>query len=128
MSMRATRVLAAFVVLCFGLTACDGNRDQAKRLESGQNSVRGDVESLENSRQTVVELLSHQTYDDAHGPSACADQCARQNAGFAWAKENDIYDGRACKGDSAPFIEGCRAYVDEVKTGALKIEVSKESE
>jgi hypothetical protein len=131
MSIPASRIIAAFAVLCFGLAACDGNERDTKRLEaSGQNSrgVRGDVESLENSRQTVVELLRHETYEGAHGPSACGDQCARQTAGFAWAKENDIFEGRACRGDSAAFIEGCRAYADEIKTGALKIEVSKESE
>jgi hypothetical protein len=131
MSTRAIRVVAAFAVLCFGLAACDADKDRAKGSADGHQQsggVRGDVESLENSRQTVVELLRRETYEDARGASACAGQCAGQNAGFAWAKANEIFDGGACRGNSATFIAGCRAYAEEVASRALNVEVSKESE
>lgn len=116
--------------MCALLSACDENRDQ-KRVERGSAKhalIRGDAESLENSRKTAVEALRSRTYENVRHPSRCADDCADHNAGFAWAKRNGIFDEGACIGSSNAFIEGCKAYGEEVEKRAAEFEVSKESE
>jgi hypothetical protein len=124
----AGRRVAALCAVGLMLAACGD--DPARRTEQRSNTgrVRGDAESLDNSRQTAVELLNGLTYEDARGRSACAGSCTSHNAGFAWARVHNIYARPACTGKDAAFIEGCQAYADEVERRAADVEVSKESE
>jgi hypothetical protein len=44
---------------------------------------------------------------------ACTQNCSGHEAGFQWARNNDITDKDDCTGNSQSFIEGCEAYVDD---------------
>lgn len=45
---------------------------------------------------------------------SCTDDCSGHEAGYEWAEDKDIYDYDNCSGNSTSFIEGCKAYVDEL--------------
>jgi len=47
---------------------------------------------------------------------ACADDCQRQKAGFAWAERHTVADPAACGHLAAAVADGCRAYVEESLT------------
>ena len=44
---------------------------------------------------------------------ACADDCRRHKAGFAWAERHRVTDAAACDGLELLQAEGCRAFVEE---------------
>jgi hypothetical protein len=118
-------------MFCLLLAACDEDQHRTERLERKswpERLVRGDAESLENSRQSAVEALNPLTYEGVRHDSSCTAGCDKQNAGFAWAKRNGITESRSCRGDNPEFIQGCKAYGEELKKSALAFEVSKESE
>jgi hypothetical protein len=43
----------------------------------------------------------------------CGDDCSEHLAGYQWGRESGLSDPDNCDGRSAPFIEGCRVYVEE---------------
>jgi hypothetical protein len=43
----------------------------------------------------------------------CGDDCSEHVAGYDWARDSGISDPDNCEGRSAPFIEGCRVFVEE---------------
>lgn len=43
----------------------------------------------------------------------CALDCSAHAAGYGWAELRGMSDPADCEGESASFIEGCRAYADE---------------
>ena len=43
----------------------------------------------------------------------CGDDCSEHRAGYAWGRDSGLSDPDNCEGRSAPFIEGCRVYVEE---------------
>lgn len=47
----------------------------------------------------------------------CTIDCSGHEAGYAWAEENGIDDPDDCDGKSESFIEGCRSYAEEQKSG-----------
>ncbi|MFH1654603.1 MAG: hypothetical protein ABIE74_11205 [Pseudomonadota bacterium] len=51
-------------------------------------------------------------YNTFHGYE-CTDDCSGHEAGYEWAKENDISDIENCDGNSDSFNEGCQVYVEE---------------
>ena len=70
----------------------------------------------EQARNIEIAMLSHQTFAQAAEPGRCVDEsCARQEAGFAYAKQKAILQADDCigKGDE-DFVEGCRQYAEEV--------------
>ena len=48
-----------------------------------------------------------------NGNYTCTGDCSGHEAGFEWARENDIGDGSDCGGNSQSFIEGCEAFAEE---------------
>ncbi len=63
-----------------------------------------------------IQKLSHETFAQAAGHDRCiADDCSRQEAGFAYAKKNHVREADDClgKGDG-DFVEGCRQYGENV--------------
>lgn len=40
----------------------------------------------------------------------CTDDCSGHEAGYQWAKKNNITNPKRCGGKSQSFIEGCKAY------------------
>jgi hypothetical protein len=43
----------------------------------------------------------------------CDGNCSEHLAGYDWARDSGISDPDNCEGPSAPFIEGCRVFVEE---------------
>ena len=43
----------------------------------------------------------------------CGEDCSEHVAGYDWARDSGISDPDNCEGRSAPFIEGCRVFVEE---------------
>lgn len=58
--------------------------------------------------------MSDQTYEQTEGSEDCTVDCSGHDAGFTWAKEHEIEDPDECSGNSESFIEGCRAYGEEI--------------
>lgn len=48
---------------------------------------------------------------EADGYSGCTDDCSGHEAGFEWARDNDLADESECSGDSNSFVEGCEQFV-----------------
>lgn len=45
----------------------------------------------------------------------CTDDCSGHRAGYQWAKDSGIDDPDDCRGKSNSFIEGCRAYAEDLQ-------------
>ena len=50
------------------------------------------------------------SYRDAHGSSACTQDCSGHEAGWRWARSHHVTDPDRCGGNSESFREGCLAY------------------
>ena len=69
------------------------------------------------ARAAEINKLQHETFAEAAEHDRCADvSCARQEAGFAYAKKNNIANPDGClgKGDE-DFVEGCRQYGEDIE-------------
>jgi hypothetical protein len=62
--------------------------------------------------------LSGTTYEQVAGSAACTQDCSGHDAGYEWAQENEITDPNDCDGNNNSFIEGCRAYGEEIERRA----------
>lgn len=49
----------------------------------------------------------------------CTQDCSGHEAGYAWAEEKGITDPDHCGGKSWSFIEGCRAYAEQVSSDSV---------
>ena len=69
----------------------------------------------EQARADEIKKLSHQSFAEVAEPGRCQDGCVEQEAGFAFAKKNEILQADNCfgKGDE-DFIEGCRQYAENI--------------
>lgn len=47
------------------------------------------------------------------GNYVCTQDCSGHEAGFEWARDNDVTDSSECGGSSQSFIEGCEAFIEE---------------
>jgi hypothetical protein len=56
----------------------------------------------------------------------CTIDCSGHEAGYAWAEDNGIDDPDDCDGNSESFIEGCKSYIEEQKSGDSDEEKSDE--
>ena len=63
------------------------------------------------AHDSAADALAGSTYEGTVGSYNCTDDCSGHNAGWEWAQAND----EACAGESEPFDEGCRAYIDAVQ-------------
>ena len=76
------------------------------------------------ARAAEIHKLQHETFAEAAKEDAppgeedpCANvSCAPQEAGFAYAKKNNMANPDGClgKGDAA-FVEGCRTYGEDIE-------------
>ena len=75
----------------------------------------------ERARAAEIRLLAHQSFAQAAESGRCADDCARQEAGFAFAKAHAMTQDNDCigKGDE-DFVEGCRQYGEDIDQAYLK--------
>ena len=82
----------------------------ASPMLSMQTSTKSEDEAKEDAAETAIDNLSYMTYEDVMGTVGCTSDCSGHNAGFQWAKDNQITSSSECGGNSASFIEGCEAY------------------
>lgn len=50
------------------------------------------------------------TYEEIHGDSDCTSDCSGHDAGYEWARDNDVCDPYFDAGNSESFAEGVVAY------------------
>jgi hypothetical protein len=60
-----------------------------------------------------IKVISSEPMPETFHGYACTQNCSGHEAGFQWARNNDITDKDDCTGNSQSFIEGCEAYVDD---------------
>jgi hypothetical protein len=65
--------------------------------------------------------LSGATYRRLAGPSACSTDCATRQAGFDWARDNDIENPADCRGLAPPRAAGCRVYAQALQTAEARL-------
>lgn len=63
------------------------------------------------------------TYEESAASIDCTEACSGHEAGFEYAKENELTDPEACDGNSESFVKGFREYAEEI---ARRVEESDE--
>jgi hypothetical protein len=82
----------------------------------------GPYDRANQARAAEIDKLQHETFAQAAEPDRCADDsCVRQEAGFAYAKKNNMANPAGCsgKGDDG-FVEGCRQYGQDIEQAYLR--------
>lgn len=104
----AAHSLRVYVVLGLALLASCGRFDRANA-----------------ARAKEIEKLSHETFAQAAEEGRCLNvSCAREEAGFAYAKAHNVQNPDGCvgKGDDA-FVEGCRQYGENIEAAYHRLAV-----
>ena len=97
----------------FLATGCGPSGDKRSgQTDTSKNSV---PDAKDAARQNAIDNLEDQTYEDVMGSDACTEDCSGHDAGWEWAKKHEIFDPDECSGNSDSFIEGCKAYGEEVE-------------
>jgi hypothetical protein len=52
------------------------------------------------------------TYEQVEGSDSCTDDCSGHDAGYEWARDNDVCDTEYDGGDSESFAEGVRSWAE----------------
>jgi hypothetical protein len=100
---------AAAIVLALSAAGCGG---QGPAPEDQREDEVADA------RAEAQADLSGTTYQDVADTSACTEDCSGHDAGYQWAQENEITDPDDCDGNNDSFLEGCRAYGEELERRA----------
>lgn len=123
--MKNSYGLALIALVSTSVSACGDKQAQEPETVSVRMPDGTIIENVPKgtSKMELVEKLERNGYDTAHMLSAeqqtfhgysCTDDCSGHQAGYDWAEENSIYDPDDCSGNSESFIEGCRAYGEEL--------------
>lgn len=91
------------------LPGCDNDNARFSREESAISTLD---QSVEEAAPIALEEL---TFQDVGDTSTCTQDCSGNDAGFEWARGNDITDESECSGNSQSFIEGCEEYARQVQ-------------
>jgi len=111
--MRKFVALATFfTILTSACGGSSGSSGAGYRYADDASSETGFDEDA--ARDRAADDLSYESYSSIGEPYGCTDDCSGHEAGFEWAKENDVTDG-SCYGDSESFNEGCQAYADAIE-------------
>lgn len=94
-----------------------------KETEADRHIVEGSTSLVnpkgefdeESARADAAADVSASSFTDVGDTSTCTDDCSGHDAGFEWAKENDITEGSQCSGNSPSFIEGCEAFASAIE-------------
>ena len=103
------------VPLVCGLLSCGPTKEE--RADTAADTA------ADNARDE----MQGQTYADTEGSDECTQDCSGHDAGFAYAQENEIEDPDQCDGKSESFIEGCKAYGEEIERRAEDARAAVES-
>ncbi len=110
MGWRVNRAaLAAAIVLALLVAGCGGQGPAPEHQREDE---------VADARADAQADLSGTTYEQVVGSAACTQDCSGHDAGYAWAQENEITDPNDCDGNNDSFIEGCRAYGEEIERRA----------
>src|SRR5690349_21829270 len=109
--------IALCLMAALSLFACDQSDHKPSDEQGDGNSTVDDPSKFVTRAE---EQLEDQSYEDVRGTDDCTDDCSGHNAGWEWAKQNDIAEANGCSGDSDSFVEGCTAYTEEVERLALE--------
>ncbi len=85
-------------------------------VDAGEDNGTTSNDAHRDAEDTAAEELEDETYEDVRGSADCTEDCSGHDAGWEWAKQHKIYDPDNCGGDSESFIEGCKAYAEEVQS------------
>jgi hypothetical protein len=97
------------------MSACGGSSGSSVSGYRYADNAFSEAEFDEDAaHDRAVDDLSYETYGSIGEPYGCTEDCEGHEAGFEWAKENEITDG-SCYGDSDSFNEGCQAYADAIE-------------
>ena len=113
-----------WLILSFPLlmvSAC-GEASQRESTQPSGYSAASDAAISETSVDAEADAhadLAAATYEETAGSSDCTDDCSGHEAGFEYAKENEIADPDDCGGNSESFIAGCREYGEEIARRAV---------
>ena len=110
--MRILVVVFSVGVLTQALAACGSSSSSNSRYPD-QLVAEGEFDE-DAAMERAVEDLAFETYSSIGEPFGCTEDCSGHEAGFEWAKQNEITDGW-CGGNSESFIEGCQAYADAIQ-------------
>lgn len=86
------------------------------------------AEVADRAEDAAADAVAGTTYADQGAPYGCTDDCGGHNAGYAWAEQNDLTDPDECGGNSASFVEGCRAYGEAYEEAREEALADAESE
>ena len=104
--------LLAIVGLAAVLSACGRTSSSTESYaDLPQHTTEFDEDA---AMERAVEELAFETYSSIGEPFGCTEDCSGHEAGFEWAKQNEITDGW-CGGNSESFVEGCQAYADAIQ-------------
>jgi hypothetical protein len=98
---RALLLLWLAAAMC-AFTACSPTQQERANAAADRAAV--------GARDAMRRL----TYEEVEGSVDCAKDCSGHNAGFAYAEEHDIEDDAECTSASDSFVEGCKAYGEEI--------------
>jgi hypothetical protein len=117
---RRGRLGIAAALCCAGaltLMACSKPPEESASYHTyaASSSQGSDDEAKSDGAKADTEASadSDTPYQDAHGDEGCTEDCSGHDAGYRWARDNNITDEADCTGDSDSFIEGCEAYVQD---------------
>jgi len=116
--MLSLRYLIGTMLITFSIASCGQSVGSDRYVESSSGS--NGIDEGE-ATERPVDDLSGETYGSMGAPYGCTDDCSGHEAGFEWAKENEITDGD-CYTESESFNEGCRAYGDSIEERAEEYE------
>lgn len=126
--MTADRKVWIWASLALGLatfTPLLGCARDAQETEQGveASSVAGSAETdAEAAAERAEAEVSDTTYADQGQPYGCTDDCSGHEAGYQWANEHEVANPEDCSGNSASFIEGCRARAEAYQEALSKEE------
>jgi hypothetical protein len=114
--------------MCLLLASACGPNSEKQNNRQGTSGSTSDTQSdasgssapdsAETARQNAIDELEGETYEDVMGSGDCTQDCSGHNAGWEWAKTHEILDPDECSGNSDSFIDGCKAYGEEVERRA----------
>src|SRR5215211_6533919 len=78
--------------------------------------------------EAATEALAGTTYEDQGSPYGCTEDCSGHDAGYEWAKNQEMTDASDCSGNSQSFIEGCEAYAEAYEAAKEQAESESEAE
>jgi hypothetical protein len=105
-----------FTVALLTISGCgDASRPKPAQADSYSSTSRKLVSEISQDAAADAQAgLASSTYEETAGSSDCTEDCSGHEAGFEYAKENELTDPDECDGNSQSFVEGCREYGDEI--------------